>query len=208
MNVAVIVMPSETSPAESSPLILDSLPDMPLSEKGCPRRARLQIDLMLLAIEALYLGGAEQMLAVAKELELEGIVKHRVALWLLRNTNPLRLFSQRRSLTVLEAKALVAIACYLARRLTVRIRQLLLEYHQMNQKGVPLEQNLSLADYLERFRAHFRSRMNPRRSLVVAYGSDEKLNELALNLLGKLLFCTGTAGMQRFWISLFDGEVE
>lgn len=208
MNVAVIVMPSETSPAESSPLILDSLPDMPLSEKGCPRRARLQIDLMLLAIEALYLGGAEQMLAVAKELELEGIVKHRVALWLLRNTNPLRLFSQRRSLTVLEAKALVAIACYLARRLTVRIRQLLLEYHQMNQKGVPLEQNLSLADYLERFRAHFRARMNPRRSLVVAYGSDEKLNELALNLLGKLLFCTGTAGMQRFWISLFDGEVE
>lgn len=201
-------MPSETSPAESSPLILDSLPDMPLSEKGCPRRARLQIDLMLLAIEALYLGGAEQMLAVAKELELEGIVKHRVALWLLRNTNPLRLFSQRRSLTVLEAKALVAIACYLARRLTVRIRQLLLEYHQMNQKGVPLEQNLSLADYLERFRAHFRARMNPRRSLVVAYGSDEKLNELALNLLGKLLFCTGTAGMQRFWISLFDGEVE
>ena len=208
MNVAVIVMPSETSPAESSPLILDNLPDMPLSEKGCPRRARLQIDLMLLAIEALDLGGAEQMLAVAKELELEGIIKHRVALWLLRNTNPLRLFSQRRSLSVLEAKALVAIACYLARRLTVRIRQLLLDYHQMSQKGVPLEQNLSLADYLERFRAHFRARMNPRRSLVVAYGSDEKLNELALNLLGKLLFCTGTAGMQRFWISLFDGEVE
>jgi len=29
-----------------------------------------------------------------------------------------------------------------------------------------------------------------------------------LNLLSKLLFCTGTAGMQRFWVSLFDGEVE
>jgi len=208
MNVAAIVMLSETSPAESSPLILDSLPDIPLSESGCPRRARLQIDLMLLAIEALYLGGAEEMLAVAKELELEGIVKHRVALWLLRNTNPLRRFSQRRSLTVLEAKALVAIACNLARRLTVRIRQLLLDYQQMSQKGMSLEQHLPLADYLERFRAHFRARMNPRRSLVVAYGSDEKLNELALNLLGKLLFCTGTAGMQRFWNSLFDGEVE
>ncbi|MEL7038440.1 MAG: DUF3038 domain-containing protein, partial [Cyanobacteria bacterium J06592_8] len=23
----------------------------------------------------------------------------------------------------------------------------------------------------------------------------------------KLLFCTGTAGMQRFWMSLFDGEI-
>jgi len=26
--------------------------------------------------------------------------------------------------------------------------------------------------------------------------------------LSNLLFCTGTAGMQRFWVSLFDGEVE
>ncbi|MGE5657201.1 MAG: DUF3038 domain-containing protein [Actinomycetota bacterium] len=208
MNVAVIVMPSESSPAESTPLILDSLPDLPQFDRGCPRRAKVQIDLMLLAIEALYLGGAEEMLAVAKELELEGIIKHRVALWLMRNANPLRRYSQRRSLTLLEAKALVAIACNLARRLTVRIRQLLLDYQQVSQKGIPIEAHLALADYLERFRAHFRARMNPRRSLVVAYGSDEKLNELALSLLGKLLFCTGTAGMQRFWISLFDGEVE
>lgn len=209
MNVAVIVMPSETSLVEISPLILDSLPDLPLSENGCPRRARLQIDLMLLAIEALYLGGAEEMLLVSKELELESIIKHRVALWLLRNTNPLRLFSQRRSLSLLEAKALVVIACNLARRLTVKIRQLLLvDYQLMSQKDQPSEHELPLADYLERFRAHFRARMNPRRSLVVSLGSDEKLNELALNLLAKLLFCTGTSGMQRLWNSLFDGDVE
>jgi hypothetical protein len=50
--------------------------------------------------------------------------------------------------------------------------------------------------------------MNPRRSGVAAYKSSEKLDELALRLLEQLLFCTGTAGMQRFWISLFDGEVE
>jgi hypothetical protein len=209
MNVAVIVMPSETSLAKSSPLILDSLPDLPLPENGCPRRARLQIDLMLLAIEALYLGGAEEMLVVSRELDLEGIIKHRVALWLLRNTNPLRRFSQRRSLSLLEAKALVAIVCNLARRLTVKIRQLLLvDYQLMIQKDQPSEQELPLTDYLERFRAHFRARMNPRRSLVVAYGSDEKLNELALNLLAKLLFCTGTSGMQRLWNSLFDGDVK
>ncbi|MDE5102783.1 MAG: DUF3038 domain-containing protein, partial [Trichodesmium sp. St19_bin2] len=40
-----------------------------------------------------------------------------------------------------------------------------------------------------------------------AYNSEEKLNQLGLELLSKLLFCTGTRGMQRFWISLFDGEV-
>jgi len=41
----------------------------------------------------------------------------------------------------------------------------------------------------------------------MVYGSDEKLDELALDLLAQLLFCTGTSGMQRLWISLFDGEV-
>jgi len=208
MDVAVILMPSETSLTESNPLILDSLPDLSPNDGGCPRRARLQIDLMLLAIEALYLGGAEEMLAVSKDLELESIIKNRVAFWLMRNTNPLRRYTQRRSLTVVEAKALVAIACNMARRLTAIIRQLLQDSQQLRSKNIPLNQNLLLAEYLERFRAHFRSRMNPKRSVVVAYDSDDKLNELALNLLSKLLFCTGTAGMQRFWVSLFDGEIE
>lgn len=50
--------------------------------------------------------------------------------------------------------------------------------------------------------------MNPKRSAVLAYtDSDDRLNELAINLLRQLLFCTGTSGTQRFWISLFDGEV-
>ena len=204
----MILMPSETSLTESNPLILDSLPDLSPNDGGCPRRARLQIDLMLLAIEALYLGGAEEMLAVSKDLELESIIKNRVAFWLMRNTNPLRRYTQRRSLTVVEAKALVAIACNMARRLTAIIRQLLQDSQQLRSKNIPLNQNLLLAEYLERFRAHFRSRMNPKRSVVVAYDSDDKLNELALNLLSKLLFCTGTAGMQRFWVSLFDGEIE
>jgi hypothetical protein len=102
---------------------------------------------------------------------------------------------------------LVIIASYLARRMTVVIRQLLLAYEQLSQKQVPIEQHFRLSSYLERFRAHFRSRMNPRRAKVSVYNTDEKLNELALSLLAQLLFCTGTSGMQRFWISLFDGEV-
>ncbi|MBV8886161.1 MAG: DUF3038 domain-containing protein [Chroococcidiopsidaceae cyanobacterium CP_BM_RX_35] len=208
MNASVSLTPLDSSAVQSNPTILDSLPDIPIDDRGCPRRTRLQIDLILLAIEALELSGSEAILAVAKELELEGIVKNRVNLWRLRSTNPLRRAHTRRSLSLREAKALVVIACYLARRLTVVIRELLLVYQKMSEKQIPLEQNLRLSSYLERFKVHFRSRMNPRRSAVVAYSSDEKLNQLALSLLGQLLFCTGTAGMQRFWISLFDGEVE
>jgi len=204
----VSLTPLDTSTVQPSPMILDSLLNPPIAERRCPRRARVQIDLILLAIEALELGGSEAILAVANELELQGIIKNRVNLWRMRSTNPLRRSHTRRSLSIIEAKALVAIASFLARRLTVVIRELLLVYQKMSEKQIPLEQNLRLSNYLERFKAHFRSRMNPRRSGVIAYTSDEKLDQLALNLLEQLLFCTGTAGMQRFWVSLFDGEVE
>jgi hypothetical protein len=50
--------------------------------------------------------------------------------------------------------------------------------------------------------------MNPRRTKVAIYQDDDTLNQLAISLLGKLLFCTGTLGTQRLWMSLFDGEVK
>lgn len=200
----------DTPPAQSVPLILESLP-VPANfdeEREFPRRARQQIDLILLAIEALDIGGSEAIVNAARELELQEIVKNRVTLWRLRCTNPMRRYSQRRPLSVVEAKALVLMACHLARRMTVLIRQLLLANQQLAEKQLSPEHHFRLSTYLERFRKHFRSRMNPRRAGVAAYySSDEKLNQLGIYLLGQLLFCTGTSGMQRFWNSLFDGEV-
>jgi hypothetical protein len=196
------------SPSNASlPYILERLPDIQFDKTGCPRRAKLEIDLMLIALEALELGGAEQMLGMSKELGLESIVKNRLSLWRMRSTNPLRRAHNRRMLKLNEAKAMVVIACQLSKRMTVTIRQLLMEYQHLRGKALPPECNYRLSEYLDLFRSHFRSRMNPRRSLVVTYADDDRLNELAIDLLGKLLFCTGTAGMQRFWISLFDGEI-
>ncbi|MEY3402645.1 MAG: hypothetical protein RLZZ86_2261 [Cyanobacteriota bacterium] len=193
MNVAAHLQPVNiNSPHNSQGIheILDTLPDPAIHGQVCPRKTRTEIDLMLLAIEALELGGSEAILSLAEELDLKGIIKNRVNLWRMRASNPMRRAHSRRPLDILEAKALVVIACYIARRLTVTIRQLLTIYQQLAQKQIPLEQNLRLANYLERFRAHFKSRMNYRRSGVIALNSDDKLDELAINLLGKLLFCT------------------
>ncbi|MEC4891654.1 MAG: DUF3038 domain-containing protein [Oscillatoria sp. PMC 1051.18] len=208
MSNSASVMRDYTSGAKSKPLILDSLPDPAISERGCPWRTQQRIDLILLALEALELGGSEQMLATAQELDLQGIIKNRVVLWRLRCTNPWRRSYARRPLKLEEAKALVAIAVYRSRKLTFLIRQLLLAEQQMKEKGLPLDHHFRLSEYLDRFRGYFRRRMNPRRAKVATYlASPDKLNDLALELLSQLLFCTGTAGMQRFWISLFDGEV-
>ncbi len=197
--------PPNTEPP--SPKLIDQLSVPAGLPSECSRRAKTQIDLLLLAIEALDLGGAEAMLASAKELGLDEVVRGRVNLWLLRSSNPLRRFSQRQPMSLEEGKALVLITCFLARRLTVLIRQLLLGYQQLSDQGLSFDHHFRLSDYLARFRSHFRARMNAKRSGVIAYSTDEKLNELAIELLTKLLFCTGTEGAERLWISLFDGEV-
>ncbi len=208
MSHSVNVMPDSSSPVQSKPIILDVLPDLRVLSEGCSPRTQQKIDLILLAIEALELGSSEYMLATAKELELQEIIKNRVVLWRLRCTNPWRRSYTRNALKLKEAKALVVIASHRTRQLTVLIRQLLLAEQQMREKGLPLENHFRLSEYLERFRVHFRSRMNPRRAKIATYlSSEEELNELALSLLSQLLFCTGTVGMQRLWISLFDGEI-
>lgn len=199
-------MQLQSPPDLAIPLTLASLPDPDIPGKTCPRRTRFNIDVSLLAIEALNLDSSEAMLTAVQELQLQSLINSRVSLWRLRSTNPFRRFSQRRPLGLEEAKALVVIACYLTRQQTALIRQLLLVYEQLRAQQLPIEQNLLLARYLERFRSHFRSRMNLKRAGLAPYASDDNLNELALTLLGRLLFCTGTAGMQRFWVSLFDGE--
>lgn len=208
MSNSVSLPQDHSPPNDSQPLVLANLQDIPVSDNGCSPRTKRHIDLILLALEALELGGSEYMLATAKELELQGIIKNRVNLWRMRCSNPWRRSYIRRPLSQEEAKALVTIAGYRARQRTVYIRQMLLALEQVREKNFPLEQHPSLSVYLERFRAHFRSRMNPRRAKVAAYNaSQDELNELALELLTQLLFCTGTAGVQRLWISLFDGEV-
>lgn len=197
---------STPAAATTPPVILDSLPNVLTEDSECPRRTRSQLDLLLLAIEALDLTGSEAILAVSEELDLQSVIRNRVSLWRLRSTNPMRRLSQRRPMQLQEAKALTVVICNLARRLTVILRQLILAQQQLERGEHDALQVLQLEQYLERYRSLFRSRMNPRRT-VGLYDTDNALNDLAMTQLTRLLFCTGTSGMQRLWISLFDGEV-
>jgi hypothetical protein len=175
----------------SEPLlgILESLPNPGIAGDACPRRTKVELDLILLAIEALESDSSEQILELANELNLNDVIKNRIVLWRMRSTNPMRRAHTRRILSITEAKVLSAIGCRLASRLAVTIRQLLLVQQQLSEKQIPPE-------------------YNPRRAKVSIYQDDDKLNELAISLLSKLLFCTGTLGTQRLWMSLFDGEVK
>ncbi|MBF2097879.1 MAG: DUF3038 domain-containing protein [Gloeomargaritaceae cyanobacterium C42_A2020_066] len=201
-------MPVETPVLPTTELLLQGLPDPrpALPDQECPRRVAWQLDLLLLGIEALDRGASEAMLSTVQEMELDPVIRGRLHLWRLRCTNPLRKLNQRRNLTLSEAKALTLLTCALARRLTVLIRQLLLAAEQLEGQQLSLDHHFRLSDYCERFRTHFRKRMNPKRERLLSYQQDEALNGLALEILNQLLFCTGTAGPQRLWASLFSGE--
>lgn len=201
-------MSDNPTTAIAKPVILDLLQDIPNSGQRTALRLQQQIDLILLTIESLEINAIEAMFTTARELGLDKIIKNRVVFWRLRCTNPWRRSYNRDILTLDQAKTLVILASYRAKQLTLTLRQLLIAEQQMRDKGLPVDTNFLLSDYLERFRSNFRSRMNPRRAKVSIYlASEDELNQLALSLLNQLLFCTGTTGMQRFWVSLFDGEI-
>ena len=84
MSNSVSVKPDYSPPTQSKPLILESLPNPPIAKGGCSPRTQQRIDLILLALEALELGGSEHMLAIARDLELQSIIKNRVVFWRLR----------------------------------------------------------------------------------------------------------------------------
>ena len=208
MSQSASILSDPSIATQTQPAILANLPDISPAVTKCSIHTQQQIDLLLLAIEALELGASEKMLATIKQLELESIIPSRVFLWHLRCSNPWRRSYTRELLSLDQAKVLVILITSRAKQLTVLIRQLLLAEQQMRQKNFPLDNHFQLSVYLERFRAHFRSRMNSRRTKVSLYlASEAELNELALLLLNKLLFCTGTRGMERLWFSLFDGEI-
>lgn len=207
MNASASISPTPTPAEASLPAALLQLPTLAGIPDNCPRRARQHLDLLLLALEALDLGAPEAILWVSRELGLESVLRDRVQVWRLRSTNPLRRLTQRQSLSPAETQAIAVLISNLAQRLTVPIRQILLTRSQIDQQGGDYRSDPLIAFYLDRFRSHFKARMNPKRAAVISLAEGDGFDQLALTLIEQLLFCTGVAGAKRLWASLFDGEV-
>jgi hypothetical protein len=207
MSTSLSLMPDYVVPNNS--LILGILPNYSVSSERAQLHLQQKIDLILLSLEALEMGSSDFIFDIAKQLELDHLLKNRLVLWRMRCTNSWRRSYTHDTLNTDQAKALVIIASRRARQLTVTIRQLLVAQQQMEEKNLPLGTNYLLSEYLEQFRSYFRSRMNPRRTKIAWYlEHEEELNQLALTFLSQLLFSTGTLGTQRLWTSLFDGEIK
>ena len=164
---------------------------------------KTQLDLVLLSLEALAGIGSEAMLQAATHLDLESKVPDRVALWRLRQSNPLRKGEGgRKKLDVEEARALVLIVCYLAKQHQELIRRAVALLEQVAENKHEPYQAALLGDYLDAFSNTYTERMEDDDN-----ASTEVLTQLALKLLIDLLFYSGPAGHRRFWLALLDRSV-
>lgn len=172
---------------------------------SCPRSVGMQLDHLMLAMEAMNLEAVEGLLAAVQELGLEKWIPHRVGFWRLRNTNPLRKHPDRKGLQWEEAKALVAVVCRVAQQLNTVLRFLVMTHQQVLEgkiEALGLQQNQAYLDfYTDRFRELYQARMRHKLS-------DRDALDLANYLLVQLLFISGSGGEQRLWHSLIDGAVD
>ncbi len=160
---------------------------------------KTQLDLVLLALEALAGIGSDAMLQAAIELGVQDLIGDRVSLWRLRQANPLRRGSGgRKKLDIEEARSLVLISCHLAQRHKDTIRRAVCLLEDLSEQNRPLYQAALLGDYLDRFTNTYQERMGGQEV------SPNDLSHLALKLLVDLLFYSSPQGERRLWMALLD----
>jgi len=160
---------------------------------------KAQLDLVLLALEALAGIGSDAMLQAATELNLESRVPDRVALWRLRQSNPMRKSQGgRKKLDVEEARSLVLITCYLAKQHQELIRRAVALLDQMAESHREPHQAALLGDYIDAFNNTYQERMEEDDT------STDAIAHLGLKLLIDLLFYSSPGGHRRLWLALID----
>lgn len=160
---------------------------------------KAQLDLVLLALEAIANIGSEAILQAATELNLADVVADRVALWRLRQSSPLRKGQGRKRLDVEEARSLVLIICHLAKQQQELIRRAVALLEQLTEQNREPHQVALLGDYLDRFSNAYQERMEDGENT-----SQTQLTQLALRLLIDLLFYSSPSGARRLWLALMD----
>ncbi|GAB4141601.1 MAG: DUF3038 domain-containing protein [Cyanobacteria bacterium J069] len=174
---------------------------LPLASQPDPAQLdsiKAQLDLVLLALEALAGIGSEAMLQAAETLGLTEVVADRVALWRLRQSSPLRKGQGRKRMDVDEARSLVLIICHLAQQHQELIRRAVTLLEQLTEQGREPHQAALLGDYLDTFHNTYQERMEDDAA------TPDQLTYLALKLLIDLLFYSTPHGAKRLWMALID----
>lgn len=177
--------------------------DLPLNEAPDSQHLdnmKAHLDLILMALEALTEISSDGILQAVHALNLEEVIADRVALWRLRQSNPLRKSTGgRKKMDVEEARSLVLIIGYLAQQHQELLRRAVGLLEQTIAQKQPPSQASLLGDYLDNFSQIYQERLEKGDKMTA-----EPLTQLAFKLLVDLLFYSSPNGHRRLWLALLD----
>ncbi|KAM3100971.1 DUF3038 domain-containing protein [Phormidesmis sp. 146-12] len=195
-------MTSTVKPASPAP----QWEDLPLTSQPDPDQLdniKAQLDLILLALEAIAGISSEAMLQAATDLNLESMIADRVSLWRLRQSSPLRKGQGgRKKLDVEEARALSLISCHLAKEHNELIRRAVALLEQLTEQNREPHEASLLGNYLDAFHNTYQERMEDGETVPT-----KTLTHLALKLLIDLLFYGSPNGVRRLWMTLLERSI-
>lgn len=183
------------APLPADNLATDLSRDLSAAQLGS---IKAQLDLVLMAIEALTNIGSEAVLTAAADLRLQAVLCDRVGLWRLRQSSPLRKGQGRKKLDVEEARALVLVVCHLSAKHHSSIRQAVAKLEQLSAQNQPPHRAAVLGDYLDNFNNLYGDRM------ADPIPKTDILTQLSLRLLIDLLFYSAPGGERQLWLALLD----
>ena len=177
--------------------------DLPLNEAPDSQHLdnmKAHLDLILMALEALTEISSDGILQAVHALNLEEVIADRVALWRLRQSNPLRKSTGgRKKMDVEEARSLVLIIGYLAQQHQELLRRAVGLLEQTIAQKQPPSQASLLGDYLDNFSQIYQERLEKGDKMTA-----EPLTQLAFKLLVDLLFYSSPNGHRRLWLVLLN----
>ena len=162
------------------------------------RKSIEKLDLLLLILETIDLNGIQSFYALSNKLNLNDVLPNKVAIWKLRNNNPLRKSYVNNNIKPNEFDALIRITVEMSKYLYPYIREIL------KSKENPQENSVIWNDFNRRFIELIKERFNVDSMRVKKLLNQNENDAIIINSLLTLSFCISDQGNQKLKNFLYD----
>ena len=153
---------------------------------------------MLLILETIDLNGIHSLYALSNRLKLNVFFPNKVAIWKLRNNNPMRKSFMKNNINSEEFDALIKITVEMSRYLYPYIREIL------QSKEDPVKNSVIWNDFNKRFIELINERFNVNSVRVKKFLNQTENDEILIKSLLTLSFCISNQGYLKLRNFLFS----
>ena len=162
------------------------------------RQSIEKLDFLLLLLETIDLNGIQSLYDLSNRLKLSNVLPNKVAIWKLRNNNPLRKSYMNNNIKLEEFDALIKITVEMSRHLYPYIREIL------RSKEDSYENTVIWNDFNKRLKELINERFNINSIRVKKLLDQTGNDDILIRSLLTLSFCISNKGYQKLKFFLFN----